>query len=317
MYNTLMQESIFDVLILGGGPSGLTAAIYTSRAMLNTLVVAGNPTGGQLTTTTEVENFPGFTHGIQGPELVSNMRMQAERFNTNFADENVLKISGTAKTGFVVETDAGNIYKGRSVIVATGATAKWLGLESEQRLKSKGVSACATCDGFFFKNKVIAVVGGGDAAMEEATFLTKFASKVYVLIRNTEATMKASKIMKQRAMENSKIQFVFSTEVKEVLGVDHVEGLKVFNSDKNAESVLSDIQGLFVAIGHEPNTKFLNGFIDLDQKGYIKSNDITHSTKDGVFVAGDVADYRYRQAITASGLGCMASLDVIKFLAEN
>lgn len=312
-----MQESIFDVLILGGGPSGLTAAIYTSRAMLNTLVVAGNPTGGQLTTTTEVENFPGFTHGIQGPELVSNMRMQAERFGTSFVDENVLKISGTAKAGFVVETDAGNTYKGRSVIVATGATAKWLGLESEQRLKSKGVSACATCDGFFFKNKVIAVVGGGDAAMEEATFLTKFASKVYVLIRNTEATMKASKIMKQRAMENSKIQFVFSTEVKEVLGTEHVEGLKVFNSAKNAESVMSDVQGLFVAIGHEPNTKFLNGFIELDQKGYIKSSDITHSTKEGVFVAGDVADYRYRQAITAAGLGCMASLDVIKFLAEN
>lgn len=316
MYNDVMQESIFDTLILGGGPSGLTAAIYTSRAMIKTLVLAGNPAGGQLTTTTEVENFPGFITGVQGPELVADMRTQAEKFGTTCVNENVVKISGDAQKGFEVETDAGNTYKGRSVIIATGASAKWLGLESETALRGKGVSACATCDGFFFKDKVVAVVGGGDAAMEESTFLTKFASKVYVLVRGDEATLRASKIMKDRAQNNSKIEFVFNIEVTEVLGTDKVAGLRVMNNQTNEEKVMDDVQGLFVAIGHNPNTEFLKDFIELDPKGYIKVENVTATSREGVFAAGDVADYRYRQAITAAGLGCMASLDAIRFLAE-
>jgi len=311
-----MDTNKYDVIVVGGGPAGLTAAIYTSRAFLKTLVIAGNPPGGQLTETTEVENFPGFVDGIQGPELVATMRKQAEKFNSEFIDENVTSITETQDKTFLVNTETGSTHTARTVIIATGASAKWLGLESEQRLRGKGVSACATCDGFFFRNKEIAVIGGGDASMEEAEFLTKFASKVYLVTRSAPDAMRASKIMQQRAKDNPKIQFVFNSQVKEVLGTDFVTGLRLINNVTNTESTL-EVQGLFVAIGHSPNTAFLNGLVEVDVKGYVKVTEHTKSSNEGIFVAGDVADHRYRQAITAAGLGCMAALDVEKYLSGH
>ena len=310
------MEKIYDTIILGGGPSGLTAATYASRAHLDTLVLAGNPPGGQLTQTTDVENYPGFPDGIMGPDLIAAMRKQAEKFNADFQDKNVVKISGSFKDNFTLETTDGEKYVGRTVIVATGASARWLNQENEQRLRGKGVSACATCDGFFFKEKIVAVVGGGDSAMEESTFLTKFCSKVYVLVRGSQDQMKASKIMQKRALDNPKIEFLFNTEVKDVLGEQMVEGLKIFNNQTNEESEL-ELQGLFLAIGHKPNTDFLQGVIELDKLGYAVPTDYTKSTVEGIFLGGDVADYRYRQAITAAGHGCMAALDAEKLLAEH
>ncbi len=307
----------YDVLIIGGGPAGLTAAIYTARAEFSTLVLAGQPAGGQLMLTSEVENFPGFEHGIQGPTLIANMRAQAARFKTDFKDENVTKIEGNKNDGFKIITEEATVYESKTVIIATGASAKWLGLESETRLKGRGVSACATCDGFFFKDKVVAVVGAGDAAMEEATFLTKFATKVYLLVRSSEESMRASVFMKNKAKSNPKVKFVFNTEVVAVLGDSLVSGLRVKNNQTNQETVMEDIQGLFLAIGHTPSTKFLEGFVEIGKGGYIAVSDNTKTNVEGVFVAGDVADYRYRQAITASGMGCMAALDAEKFLAHS
>jgi thioredoxin reductase (NADPH) len=312
-----MKTKDYDLLILGGGPAGLTAAIYTSRAYIKTLVIAGNPPGGQLMNTTDVENFPGFPEGIMGPDLIMNFRKQAERFGTEFVDENVVGLKGSADKGFLVKTDASNDYKGKCVIVATGASVKWLGLESEQRLRGKGVSACATCDGFFFKDKITAVVGGGDASMEEAIFLTKFSPKVYLIARNFEGNLKASKIMLKRAQDNPKIEFLYNTEVKEVLGEENVEGLKVFNNQTKKEWVMDDVKGLFIAIGHKPNTGFLEGVVELGKFNYINVIDNTKTTKEGIFVAGDVADYTYRQAVTAAGHGCMAALDAEKFLSKK
>ncbi len=311
-----MSVMEYDVIILGSGPAGLTAAIYTSRAFLKTLVVSGDMPGGQLTQTTEIENFPGFVQGIQGVELMDNMRKQAERFNTVFAEGSIKELSGSSEEGFTLKT-ATNTYTGKSVIVATGASANWLGLESETKLRGKGVSACATCDAFFFKNKVVAIVGGGDASMEEAIFLTKFSPKVYVIVRGSKETMKASKFMQQKAFANDKLKFLFNTQIVEVLGTEKVSGLKLLNNVDSSESTLNDVEGLFVAIGHSPNTAFLKGFIDLDAKNYAVVSDNTKSSKEGVFVAGDVADHRYRQAVTAAGAGCMASLDVEKYLASK
>lgn len=312
-----MPETLYDVLILGGGPAGLTAAVYTSRAQLKTLIVGGAPSGGQLTTTTDVENFPGFPGGIQGPQLIEDMRSQATRFGAEHVEANVTEISGSYEENFSIKTDNNKEYKGKTVIIATGASARWLPLESVERLKNKGVSACATCDGFFFKEKVTAVVGGGDAAMEEANFMTKFSPKVYLIVRGSKEEMKASKIMQERAMNNGKIEFLFNTEVKEVLGENAVSGLVVTNNQTNEETTLDDVEGLFMAIGHKPNTSFLEGFIELGKMGYIEPIDNTKTSKEGVFVAGDVGDFRYRQAITAAGFGCMASLDAEKFLAEH
>lgn len=320
-----MNESsiIFDVAVLGSGPSGLTAALYTSRAFLSTLVIAGNPPGGQLTVTSEVENFPGFHEGITGPELVSQIRKQTEKYGTKIFDENAIEVSGSFEEGFSIETDAGSIFKARSVIISTGSSAKWLGLESEQRLIGKGVSACATCDGFFFKDKVIAVVGGGDSAMEEATFLTRFASKVYIIVRRGKGDLRASKFMQKKAFENEKIEFVFNSEVKEVLGDTSVEGLKIIKkvekdgTESNEEVTLNDVRGLFLAIGHKPNTEFLKGVVDLDEKGYVKVSNGSRTSKEGIFVSGDVHDYKYKQAVTAAGYGCQAAIDTIKFLAEH
>lgn len=312
-----MPETLYDVIILGGGPAGLTAAIYTSRAQLKTLIIGGAPSGGQLTTTTDVENYPGFPDGIQGPQLIENFRKQAIKFGSKHVEDNVLDISGNATDRFTVNTEGNKTFKGKTVLVATGASAKWLPLDSVKKFKNKGVSACATCDAFFFKDKVTAVVGGGDVAMEEANFMTKFSPKVYLIIRGDENTMKASKFMQKRAHDNPKIEFLFNTEVKEVLGQDKVGGLLLTNNKTNKETKLTDVEGLFMAIGHKPNTDFLKGFIELGKFGYIDPVDITKTSVPGVFVGGDVSDYRYRQAVTAAGLGCMAALDAEKFLSER
>jgi thioredoxin reductase (NADPH) len=314
---------VVDVLILGGGPSGLTAAIYTARAGLSTVVLAGNPPGGQLMLTSEVENFPGFPDGIKGPELILHMRKQAERFNVALYDENAVKVLGSFKENFVTSSDSGKNYASRTVIIATGASAKWLGLESEQKLRGRGVSACATCDGFFFKGKIVAVAGGGDAAMEEALFLTKFVEKVYLLARGSKNDMKASKIMLDRVLENPKIELRYNSEVQEVLGEESVEGLKIKNNSTNITSTLTDVKGLFVAIGHKPNTEFLLSenapAVELGKFGYAVPKECTHThtNQEGVFIAGDVSDHKYRQAITAAGFGCMAALDCQKFLSQN
>ncbi len=263
--------------------------------------------------TTEVENFPGFINGIMGPELMENMTKQAERFGAEILQENVESVNFSARP-FKVVTAKGE-YSAKSVIIATGAEAKWLGLESEQRLRGKGVSACATCDGFFFKGKDVAVIGGGDSTMEEASFLTKFANKVYIVHRREE--FKASKIMLKRAQENPKITFVVNVTTLEVLGENRVEGLKIKNNVSGEESVLP-LDGIFLAIGHAPATKIFSAAgIETDDKGYIKVQNNTRTNIEGVFVAGDVNDPRYRQAISAAGMGCMAALDVEKFLAEQ
>ncbi len=317
------SSTVFDLIILGSGPSGLTAALYASRAFLNVLVIAGESAGGQLAITSNVENFPGFPEGVTGSELVSNMRKQAEKYGARFIDENAKQITGSFEENFSVQTVSGDVYLSKSVIVATGASAKWLGIESEQKLIGKGVSACATCDGFFFRDKVIAVVGGGDSAMEEATFLTRFASKIYVLVRKSKEELRASKIMQKKAFENPKIEFLFNTQVKEVLGENFVEGLKISTKviedgiEVEKENILDDVRGVFVAIGHQPNTGFLNDFVELDEKGYVKVFDGCRTSKEGVFVSGDVHDHIYKQAISASGFGCMAAIEATRFLASH
>jgi thioredoxin reductase (NADPH) len=323
LYNTLVNKQVADVLILGGGPSGLTAGIYCARAGLNTALLAGNPPGGQLMWTSEVENYPGFPVGITGPDLILAMRQQVERFGVKITDANAVKITGSFKDGFEITADSTDSFKSKTVIIATGASAKWLGLPSEQKLRGKGVSACATCDGFFFKNKVVAVVGAGDAAMEESLYLTKFVEKVYLLVRKSATDMRASKIMIERAMANPKIEFKYHTEVTEVLGDQFVTGLRVKNTETGEESVMDDVEGLFVAIGHKPNTDFLlsegGSLIELGKFGYATPKECTHThtTQEGIFVAGDVSDHKYRQAVTAAGFGCMAALDCIKFLSEK
>ena len=311
-----MENNIYDVIILGGGPAGLTAAIYTSRAHLNTLVLAGNPPGGQLTTTSDVENFPGFPNGIMGPKLVENVRSQAKKFGAKFENKNATSVSGTFEEGFSVILEDGLEVKAKTLIIASGASARYLGLESEQRLIGKGVSACATCDGFFFNGKNVAVVGGGDSAMEEALFLTRFANKVYLLIRKDMGGIRASKIMQERVFAHKKIECLCNTEVKEVLGQFKVEGLRIINNNTQVESDL-DVQGLFLAIGHKPNTGYLGGFIELGKKNYAVVTENVISSVKGVFVAGDIADYKYKQAITAAGFGTMAALEVEKLLSEH
>lgn len=311
------SSGVFDVIVIGSGPAGSTAALYTSRAALKTLVIGGNPLGGQLSTTTTVENFPGFPDGVQGPELVMNIRKQMENNGATIVAENVSKISGSFKDGFELLTDSNNKYIGRSIILATGSSPKWLGLESEQKKIGYGVSACATCDGPLYKGKVVAVVGGGDSAMEEALYLGKFVEKVYVIIRKSENEMRASKIMEKRAKGTEKIQFLFNTEIKEVLGEKFVEGLKLINNVTNEESELKDVRGLFVAIGHKPNSEFIKDFVELDEKGYVKTFGKSSTSVEGVYTAGDVHDYTYRQAITASGYGCMAAIQLVKFLSDK
>ncbi|MCC7522208.1 thioredoxin-disulfide reductase [Candidatus Uhrbacteria bacterium] len=302
-----------NVIIIGSGPAGWTAAIYAARADLNPLLFEGAEPGGQLMTTTEVENFPGFEHGVQGPDLMAVMRKQAQRFETEIISSMVDSLK-QIEGGFEV-TAAGKAYQAKTVILSTGATARRLGLENEKRLYGQGVSACATCDGFFFKNKNVIVVGGGDSAMEESSFLTRFASKVYLVHRRDE--FRASKIMQERVKNNPKIEIIFNTEVVDILGKDKVEGV-VLKDVQSGETREMQIDGVFAAIGHEPNVSLVKGLLDLDEKNYVKTVPGSSKTNiPGLFACGDVQDARYRQAVTAAGSGCMAALDAEKFLSDN
>ncbi len=299
-----------NVVIIGSGPAGLTAAIYTARANLSPLMIEGSQAGGQLTLTTDVENFPGFPQGIMGPQLIQDMRAQAERFGTAFQTADVTKVD-LSRRPFTVTINDEETVRARSLIISTGASANLLGLDSESRLLGHGVSTCATCDGFFFRGQPIVVIGGGDSAMEEATFLTKFASHVTIVHRRDK--LRASKIMQDKAMKNDKISFHWNSMVEEVLGDDVVTGLRLRDVVADETATL-DCKGVFVAIGHTPNTQLFMGQIDTDANGYIQTTHGTATNVPGVFAAGDVQDPHYRQAITAAGTGCMAAMDAERFL---
>ena len=307
----MSDKKIENVIIIGSGPAGLTAAVYSSRALLEPLMIEGEEAGGQLMITTDVENYPGFEHGITGPDLVSIMRKQAEKFGTRFITRNVTKVDFSSRP-FKVYIGK-DLYETQTVIISTGASAKLIGLPSEKQYMSRGVSACATCDGAFFKNVEVGVVGGGDTAMEEANFLTRFASKVYIIHRSE--TFRASKIMLDRAKQNPKIEFIHHTTVEEVLGDGKsVNALKLKDTRTN-EVYVKPIQGLFVAIGHQPNTKLFSGILEMNEAGYlITKPGTTYTNIEGVFAAGDVQDPHYRQAVTAAGTGCMAAIDSERWL---
>lgn len=299
-----------NVIILGSGPAGLTAALYTARANLKPLVIEGNQPGGQLTLTTMVENFPGFPDGIMGPDLMKAMKEQAAKFGAEFVGGSATSVD-FSQNPFRIVVDEDATYETRSVIIATGASAKMLGLENEWQYMGRGLSTCATCDGFFFKDKKLAVVGGGDSALEEAIFLTKYASSVTVIHRRDQ--LRASKIMQERAFANPKIDFIWDTVVERIIGDPMVSGL-VLRNRKTNETWEFPVDGLFIAIGHRPNTDLFRGQLDMDEMGYIKAVNRTHTNVEGVFVAGDVQDQRYRQAITAAGSGCMAAIDCERWL---
>jgi thioredoxin reductase (NADPH) len=301
------------IVIVGSGPAGYTAAIYAARAELEPLVLAGLQFGGQLMLTTEVENYPGFPDGVTGPEMMEMFQRQAERFGTEVVNEDVTEIDVTQRP-FVVKTSERSVVAD-ALIVSTGASAKWLGIESEQRLQNKGVSACATCDGALYRGKPMVVVGGGDTAMEEALFLTRFATKVTVVHRRDE--LRASKIMAERALENEKIEFAWNSTLDEILGDEFVTGVRLSDTQTGA---LREVpaEAVFLAIGHQPNTGFLAGVLELDDVGYIKVEAGTSRTSvEGVFACGDVMDPVYRQAVTAAGSGCMAAIDAERWLAEQ
>lgn len=305
---------LHDVIIIGSGPAGYTAAIYAARAELKPLMFSGLQPGGQLMLTSEVENWPGEAHGVMGPDLMDKFKQQALRFETEIKQEEIAKVD-FAKQPFTVTTTAGVDYQAKAVIIATGASAKWLKVPGETELQGKGVSACATCDGFFFRGKEVIVVGGGDSAMEEATFLTRFATKV-TLVHRSES-FRASKIMLERAQKNPKINFVMNTVIEQIVGTEKVTGVKLKNLETNEVTDMAT-DGVFAAIGHTPNTGIFKDFLDLDEKGYIVIEPGSTKTKiPGVFAAGDVADHYYRQAITAAGTGCMAALDAERWLAAQ
>ena len=305
------KKTKFDVVIIGAGPSGYTAGIYCSRAGYDTLILSGILPGGQLVNTTEVENYPGFDKGIMGPDLMIEMRKQTQRMGTTIVDDEVVNVD-FRNSPFKILTGSEE-YEGRAVIIATGANPRKLGLEGEQTFAGKGVSYCATCDGPFFRNQELIVAGGGDSAIEEATFLTKFATKIHLVHRRSE--LRASKVMQERAFNNEKIKFHWDSEVVDIKGDQKVQQAIIKNVKTNEETNL-DVGGLFVAIGHTPNTKIFKNQIDLDDEGYIILKNKTHTNIDGVFAAGDVHDRSYRQAVTAAGFGCMAAIDVDKYLTE-
>ncbi len=308
-------ESPLNVLILGSGPAGLTAAIYTARANLNPVLVYGREKGGQLMITSEVENYPGFPQGIKGPEMMDLFTEQANRFETRFLQGDVVEADLSSRPFSLILED-GKTLKTNSLIIATGASARWLGLDSEKKYNGRGVSACATCDGFFFRNQNVAVVGGGDTAMEEALYLANLCEKVTVIHRRDE--LRASKIMQERALKNPKIAFLWNSAVEDVLGDEQsMNGLSIKNL-KNGELTEYPFDGMFVAIGHTPNTQLFEGQLDMDENGYLKvRSGSTFTSNEGVFACGDVQDHIYRQAVTASGTGCMAAIDAVRWLAEQ
>lgn len=311
----MTENQIENVLIIGSGPAGDTAALYAARADLKPLVIDGITPGGQLTITTDVENYPGFPEGVMGPELMFKFREQAERFGARYVNGSVTAVD-FSKRPFRIEVDEEDNYYGKTVIVSSGATARLLDIPGEAELMGRGVSACATCDGFFFRDKDLVVVGGGDTAMEESTFLTKFASKVHVVHRRDQ--LRASRIMQERAFNNPKIDFVWDTVVEEILGVDEgeVKSVKLRNI-KTDEVIVRPIDGVFMAIGHKPNTEPFVGHLDINENGYIITHDGTKTSVPGVFAGGDVQDWVYRQAVTAAGTGCMAAIDAEHFLTSN
>lgn len=301
-----------NVVIIGSGPAGLTAAIYAARAELKPVVISGMQPGGQITLTTMVENFPGFPDGIMGPDLMDNMRKQAERFGTRFIDEEVIEVDFKSKP-FTIKTDSQEI-KTKTVIIASGAVAKWLGVPGEKEFMGKGVSGCATCDGFFFRGKEVVVVGGGDTALEDALYLTKFANTVTIIHRRDQ--FRASKIMQQKVFSNQKIKVIWDSVVAEIKGDSKVTGVKIKNVKTGEEKELKT-DGVFVAIGHSPATEIFKGQIEIDDQGFIVKKENTETSVKGVFVAGDVADRRYKQAIVAAGEGAKAAIDVEKYLQET
>ena len=301
------------VLILGSGPAGYTAAIYAARAQLNPIMICGMQFGGQLMLTTDVENYPGFPEGVSGPEMMELFRKQAERFGTTLYNEDATEIDFSSRP-FKVST-ADRTFTADAVLVSTGASARWLGIDSEQRLMNNGVSACATCDGALFRNKAMAVVGGGDTAMEEALFLTRFATKVTVIHRREE--LRASKIMAERAMNHELIDFAWNSEIKEIVGEDYVTGVRLADINDGSERDI-DVEAVFIAIGHQPNTSLFVDKLDLDDAGYVKVKPGTTQTSiEGVYACGDVSDPTYRQAVTAAGTGCMAAIESERWLAEQ
>ena len=306
------SKTSYDVIIIGAGPAGYTAGIYCSRARHDTLIISGLLPGGQLMNTTDVENYPGFEEGIMGPDLMLTMRKQAERMNTTIIDDVVVNVDFRAKP-FKVLTGSEE-YEAKAVIVCTGATPRKIGIEGEQTFSGKGVSYCATCDGAFFRNQDIAVVGGGDTCMEEAIFLTKFASKVHIIHRRD--TFRASKIMQDRALSNENIQVHWNSEIEDIKGDQKVQQI-ILKDTKTGENKTLEMGGVFVAIGHEPNTELFKNQLEMDENGYIIQKQDTETSVKGIFTAGDVHDHKYRQAVTAAGFGCMSAIDVDKYLSEQ